>query len=112
VVQRTKEMGIRRALGARHADILRWVMLEGLCLTLAGAAVGVGSALTLTQLLQSLIFGVTATDPTIFSGITVLLIVVALSAGYIPAWRSRGSTQWRHCGWIESAPKSPLSLQP
>jgi predicted permease len=85
VVQRTREVGIRRALGAQQSDILRLVVGQGLGLTLAGLAIGVGGALALTRLLTSLLFHVTATDPATFVGAAVLFLIVALAASYIPA---------------------------
>ncbi|MEX2260401.1 MAG: ABC transporter permease [Bryobacteraceae bacterium] len=88
VARRTKEVGIRRALGAQEGDILRLVLGQGLSLALAGAALGVGGALALTRLLTRLLFQVSATDPSIFAGITLLLILVTLAASYIPARRA------------------------
>jgi predicted permease len=88
VAQRTKEMGIRRALGAQQADVLRLVLGQGLRLTLAGAGLGIAGALALTRVLKGLLFGVSATDPSTFAGITLLLVLVALAASYIPAHRA------------------------
>jgi putative ABC transport system permease protein len=88
VAQRTKEVGIRRALGAQQDDILRLVLGQALGLTLAGAVLGIGGAFALTRVMKSLLFQVSATDPLTFAGITVLLILVALAASYIPARRA------------------------
>ena len=88
VAQRTKEVGIRRALGAQQSDIMRLVLGQGLGLTLAGAVLGIGGSFALTRLIKGLLFQVSATDPWTFSGIALLLIVVALAASYIPARRA------------------------
>jgi len=88
VAQRTREMGIRRALGAQHQDILRLVVGHGLALALAGVAIGIGGAFALTQVMGSLLFHVSATDPTIFAGIGALFLVVTAAACYLPARRA------------------------
>jgi len=88
VSRRTQELGIRQALGAGQADILRLVLRQGLVLTLAGVAIGIGGALALTRVIQGLLFHVSATDPATFAGIAVLFVVVALAASYIPARRA------------------------
>jgi len=88
VAQRTREVGIRRALGARHGDILRLVVGQGFGLALAGVAVGVGGAVALTRVMKGLLFHVSATDPATFAGIAVLFLVVALAASCIPARRA------------------------
>ena len=85
VEQRAKEMGIRRALGAQKGDILRLVFRQGLGLALGGTAIGIGGALALTPVLKGLLFGVSTTDPATFAGVALLLIIVALTASYIPA---------------------------
>jgi FtsX-like permease family len=76
------------ALGARPRDALRLVLWQGLRLMLTGKIVGVGAAYAATRLLQSLLFGVSATDPAIFAGAVGLLFCVALAASSIPAWRA------------------------
>jgi len=88
VTQRTHEIGIRIALGATNRDVLWLVVRQGLLLALIGVAVGTGAALALTRILKNLLFGVSATDPTTFVGIALLLISVAFIASYIPARRA------------------------
>jgi putative ABC transport system permease protein len=88
VVQRTQEMGIRRALGAQPSDILGLVLGQGFRLALAGVAVGVAGALGLTRLLKTLLFHVTATDPATFAAVALLFLFVAFAASYIPARRA------------------------
>jgi predicted permease len=88
VVQRTKEIGIRRALGAPRGNILSLVTRQVVVLALVGAVLGIGGAFALTRLLQDLLFQVSATDPATFVGITILFVVVALAASYIPARRA------------------------
>ncbi len=88
VTQRFQELGIRRALGAGQADILQLVIGQGLGLTLAGTAIGIGGAIALTRVMKNLLFEVSATDPTTFVGISLLFVLVALSATYIPARRA------------------------
>jgi putative ABC transport system permease protein len=88
VAQRTREVGIRRALGAQHGDILRLVVGQGFGLALAGVAAGMGGAFALTRVMKGLLFQVSATDPATFAGIALLFILVALAASYIPARRA------------------------
>jgi putative ABC transport system permease protein len=88
VTQRTQEIGIRMAMGAQTKDVLSIVMKQGFVLSSFGAALGLISSLILTRLMGSLLFGVSATDPVTFSGIGLLLIIVALMASYIPARRA------------------------
>jgi predicted permease len=85
VAQRRKELGIRIALGASPFAILRQVVGSGMILALIGLAIGSGVAIFLTRFMKSLLFGITATDPMTFVGITVLLAFVALVACYLPA---------------------------
>jgi putative ABC transport system permease protein len=88
VAQRTNEIGLRIALGAQAGDVMKLVLKHGLGLALFGVALGLIASLALTRLMTSLLFGVGATDPLTFFGISLLLIVVALLACYIPARRA------------------------
>jgi ABC-type antimicrobial peptide transport system permease subunit len=88
VGSRTKEFGIRLALGAQPGALRRAVMRQGLWLTGAGVVVGVAGALALTRTIKSLLFEVSATDPTVFTAIPVLLVMVSLLACYTPARRA------------------------
>jgi len=88
VEQRRQEMGIRRALGARPADILGLVLREGLGLTLAGIAAGIAGAFAISRALSALLFHVSPTDPVIFAGMALLFVAVALAASYLPARRA------------------------
>jgi putative ABC transport system permease protein len=88
VAQQTREIGIRMALGANPASVMRLVLARGLRLAGAGTLIGVLAALVLTQLLNSLLFGVSATDPLTFAAVAGLLLGVALLACYVPARRA------------------------
>jgi putative ABC transport system permease protein len=88
VEQRTHEVGIRLALGARAGDVLKLVMRQGMRLALLGLALGLSAALALTQLMKGLLFGVAPADPPTYAGIALLLTAVALLACWIPARRA------------------------
>ncbi len=88
VGQRTREIGVRMALGAQPSDVLRLVVGHGTKMALIGVAIGIGAALGLTRLMVNQLFGVSAYDPLTFAGVALLLIIVAAAACYIPARRA------------------------
>jgi len=88
VALRTKEIGLRIALGARPGDVCRMILSEGLCLISGGTVLGLAGAVALTKLLSSLLYGVTASDPVTFCAVVVLLGAAALIACYVPARRA------------------------
>jgi putative ABC transport system permease protein len=88
VEQRTREIGIRVALGARRGEVMALVLGRGLRLSLAGAALGVAGALLATRYLKSLLYGVTPHDPVTLAAGCAVLIAVALAAAWLPARRA------------------------
>ena len=88
VAQRTREIGIRMALGAQASDVLRLIAGRGMILALIGVSIGIAVAFLLTRFMESLLYGVSATDPVTFAVITALLVLVVLLACYIPARRA------------------------
>jgi putative ABC transport system permease protein len=88
VNQRTQEMGIRIAVGAERNDVLRLILGQGARAALLGIAVGIATALALTRLMTSLLFGVSARDPLTFAGVATLLTLVGLGASFLPARRA------------------------
>ncbi len=88
VAQRRHEIGIRMAMGANRGTVLGMVIRAGLVLAVIGLVAGVGGALALTRLMQSMLYGVTATDPATFIVAPLVLTAVALAACLVPAWRA------------------------
>jgi putative ABC transport system permease protein len=88
VTLRTREIGLRMALGAREGEVLKLILRQGLVLTLTGIAIGLAGALALTRLLSSLLYGVSANDPWTFVAIALLLSAVSWIACYLPARRA------------------------
>jgi predicted permease len=88
VSQSTREIGIRMALGATERNILNMIVRHGMALALSGVAIGLAGAFLFTRLIRSLLFGVEATDPFTFVGISMLLAFIALLASYFPARRA------------------------
>jgi predicted permease len=88
--ERTREIGVRMALGAQRRDIRRLILVQGVKMALAGVALGIFLALGLTHLMSSQLFGITAHDPLTFAGVALVLLLVALAACYLPARRAMG----------------------
>jgi putative ABC transport system permease protein len=90
VGRRTREIGIRVAMGARRWGVVRSVLREALLQATIGVVIGLGGAFALTRLLESQLFGLEPTDPITFAGVVVLLVGVALLASFVPAKRAAG----------------------
>ena len=88
VAQRTREIGIRMALGAQRAEVMRLVVRQGLVLTAVGLATGLVAATVATRYLESFLFGVTPLDPSTFVGVSLIFVLIAMFASYIPARRA------------------------
>ena len=88
VSRRTNEIGIRMALGARGTNVIGMILREVLALIAAGLLVGIAVAAASTRLIKSLLYGLTPTDPAMFGAAAVVLVVVGVLAGYLPAWRA------------------------
>jgi putative ABC transport system permease protein len=88
VVRRTHEIGVRMALGAGAPDVLRLVLSQGMLTTVVGVMIGIAGSFVLTRAMQSLLFGVSATDPVTLVGVALLLGCAALLACYVPARRA------------------------
>jgi putative ABC transport system permease protein len=88
VSQRTREIGIRMALGAQKRDVLKLVIRQGMTLALMGVLVGLAASFALTRVMKSLLFGLSATDPLTFSVVALLLMCVASLACFVPARRA------------------------
>src|SRR5207248_2463911 len=86
--QRTQELGIRMALGARREDVLRLVIGQGMRLAGAGALIGLGASLVISRFLRSQLFHVSPFDPMTFAVVAVVLVLAALLASYVPARRA------------------------
>ena len=86
--RRTREIGVRVALGARSRDIVSMILGQGLRTVLVGILAGLGGSFALTRAMQSLLFGITPTDPLTFCAVMLLLCIVALLACYLPARRA------------------------
>jgi putative ABC transport system permease protein len=88
VSQRSRELGVRLALGAETREVLGLVLVQGLRLALAGVAIGLVAAFGVTRVMKNMLFGLSSTDPLTFVGISILLVLVALIASYLPALRA------------------------
>ena len=88
VTQRTREIGVRIALGAQWRDVLKLILKSGMLLVFIGLTVGLAAALALTRLISTLLFEVSPTDPITYGAVTLCVILAALLACYIPARRA------------------------
>ena len=94
VAQRRREIGVRMALGADRRDVLRLVLVRALRIVGAGLIVGLAGAVGVTRVLQRFLFGVTPTDPMVFTLVTLLLLAVGLLAAWLPARRATRIDPW------------------
>jgi putative ABC transport system permease protein len=88
VAERTREIGVRAALGASRRDILILITAQGMTLTVLGTAIGLLSAMVASQAVVTLLFGVSRLDPVTYAGVIALLLVVSTLACWVPAWRA------------------------
>jgi putative ABC transport system permease protein len=88
VSQRTHEIGLRMALGAKGSNVLTQVMREGLILALVGVGAGLAGSFALSRVFQSMVFGITPTDPITYGGVVIVLVVAAAGASLLPARRA------------------------
>ena len=88
VAQRTREIGVRRALGADAGSVMRMVLTQGMTVSVIGVAIGLAGAFAVTRVLSSLLFGVTPTDAVTFIGVATILTLVAFLASFLPARRA------------------------
>jgi putative ABC transport system permease protein len=88
VLQRTHEIGVRMALGAQRADVLKMMLKQGIVLGITGVAVGLVGSFGLTRVIATLLFDVAATDQTTFAAVAFGLFAITFLESYIPAWRA------------------------
>jgi ABC-type antimicrobial peptide transport system permease subunit len=94
VTQRRREIGVRMALGADRRDVLRLVLMRALRIVVAGLIVGLAGAAAVTRVLQTFLFGITPTDPIVFTIVMLLLLAVGLMAAWLPARRAARIDPW------------------
>jgi ABC-type antimicrobial peptide transport system permease subunit len=94
VSQRRREIGVRMALGADRRDVLRDVLTRALRIVLVGVVMGLAGAVVVTRVLQRFLFGVTPTDPMVFTTVTLLLMAIGLVAAWLPARRATRVDPW------------------
>ena len=98
VSQRTREFGVRLALGAQPTSLLRMVMRQGLTMVVVGLVLGLAGAVALSRVLAALLFDTIPTDPITFAGVSLLLLIAALAACFLPARRTMRVDPWLRCG--------------